>query len=478
MRLIFAASARTADNLAPTQERLINFVPVPAPQGALASIILRSSLGTREWANLSGPFLRAMGVVDGQLYAVSAGGLYRVPESGAAAYLGAVADDPDTSMAGNRGAVAVAAGGGYYLYEDGLTQPGDGRLSVVKSVAFLNQYTILSGEREIEWTEAGLPDDRNALYFATAEAKDDEIVRVMALDGFLYVFKRASLEIWGPSGSGTAAFRRQGTRNIGLLAYNLATVTPGGIFFIGSDKTARFLSGGDARQVSTPPVDDALARETPSHAFYYEDRGQRLCNVRFGGRPAWVYDAGTGRWHERSSGVSHGPWDIVASAWCYGQWLLGSRDGAIYKVGLTPVDATGPMRRTAVSQPLYAESERFTVNKLEILGRFGANYIEENAPNWITTEYGLPLVTSSGSYLLATDPQPVSKISAPARLWIRVSRDGGYTWGSPKIRDVGRLGDYDARATWRAMGQFRQCTVEINMTDPVDVPLLGEALVE
>lgn len=478
MRLILASSSADRDNLAPTSERLINFYPVPAPEGSIAAFSLRSVPGTRYWATLSDPFLRAMANVEGSLYAVSRGGLYRVSEAGLVSYLGEVTDAAETAMAGARDKVAIAAGGTYYLLNGGtLSQPGGGRLAQVNSVAFCNQYTVLFGSREIEWTEAGLPASRNALYFATAEAKDDLIVRGFEQDGFVWVMKQRSIEMWQASGSGSSAFSRAAVRNIGLKGYRLACSTPGGIFFIGSDNTARFLQGGEPRPVSTPPLDNALARETPTDVFYYEDRGHRNCVIRFDGRPAWVYDASMGRCHERALGAAHDPWDVSTSVECYGQWLLGSRLGKVYKTGLTPVDATGPMRRTAVSRPLYTEGNRFTVNKLEILGRFGANYLEEAAPNWLTNEYGLPLI-ADGEYLLASDQQAVSQISAPVRLWIRVSRDGGYTWSAPKVRDAGRQGDYEARATWRAMGQFRRFTCEVNMTDPVDVPILAEALVE
>jgi hypothetical protein len=336
----------------------------------------------------------------------------------------------------------------------------------------------LTGEREMEWTTAGLPGTRNALYFATAESKDDNLIRALASDGYIWNMKQTSLELWATAGTGTGAFARAGQRNIGLKAYNLACVTPGGIFFVGSDNTARFLQGGEPRHISTPAVDDALERETPTHCFYYEDRGHRLCAIRFAGRPAWVYDASMDKWHERSTGADHQPWDVIASAFAYGRWHLGSRLGRIYRVGLLPYDVTGTMRRTAVSQPLYAESERFTIKKLEVLGRFGSSYKEEAAPNWLTSELGIPLRDEDGGeILLAETQQPIQQISAPGRIWIRVSRDKGNTFGLPKVREIGRLGEYEARATWRSMGQFRHFTCEINITDLIDIPILGEALI-
>lgn len=485
MKLILAdKSAADPENLSPTAERLINVYPKPAPEGSQGMLILGSVPGTRDLATVPGPFLRAMKAVEGVLYAISAGALYRVGGGGTVSRLAAVTDDPDTAMSGHRSAVAISSGGNYSLWQSGaLTQPGAGRLTNVGSVAFLDQFTILSERdgREVEWTAVGQPQIRNGLYFGTAEGRDDQNVRIVESGGYFLVFKQTSTEVWGSTGRGGAsAFKRvQGAViETGLLDFNLVTETPGGLFLVGHDGVAYISNGGALSAVSTPAVNQAIKETKPSHCFYYEDRGHRFCVVRFSDRPAWVFDATMGRWHERSSGVNHGAWDVICAEHAYGGWHLGSRTGRIYRLGPAPFDAVSPMRRTIVSRSVYNDGARFVVPRLEILGRFGNYSLDETAPNWLTNEYGFPLVTENGEAILAEDQQPARTLKRPSRMWARFSKDQGHTWTRPKVRDIGKVGQYQARSVFNALGQFRNFTAEINLTDPVDVPLLSEANVE
>lgn len=477
MRLtLFAKSTWDRDNLAPTAERLINLYAYPAPEGALAPLVARAVPQTTEWVTLPGPFLRAVARVEERLYALCAGALYRIEENGSFALLAPIPDDTRSAMVGHRDAVTITADGKYYLWEDDdLSQPGSGRLEDIGSVAFLDQFTVLSerGGRELEWTEAGLPDDRNGLYFATAEARDDKIVRVMGSGAYLAVLKEHSTETWMTTNQGgsRAFVRAQGSVvDKGVRDFNLITVTPDAVFWVGEDNVAR-LGGGI---VSPPNVNQALERGTPTHCFYYEDRGHMFHVIRFADRPAWVYDSSTGFWHERSEGSDHGPWNVIAAVKCYGRWLLCDQSGRIMRLSNVP---TG-MRRTIVGRPLYSEGKPFSTSLMEVCGLYGTYSVTETGPNALTDEWGTMLGDEDGEVLVA-DETGSGTWERPGRLWARISRDGGHTYGLPKVKPIGQRGQYTARARWRALGQFQtSMTAEINITDPVDVPLLSEANVE
>lgn len=479
MKLTFVSkSGKNDTDRVVTTERLVNLYPVPAPEGALAPLVLRAVPGTLDFTTLP-LFFRAAANVSGTLYAIAGGGLYRITEAGIVSLIGAVPDDPYTSMVGHRSNVTISAGDAYLLYDGtSITQPGSGRIAEVGSVAFLDQFTLL-GERdgrELEWTEAGLPADRNALYFKTAEARDDKIVRILESGAYVWVFKERSTEIFGNTTlGGASAFRRvQGAvTDIGLKGFNLVTKTPLGMFGIGHDDVAYILAGDSFAPVSTPEVQQSIKTSAPTHCFYYEDRGVPFHVIRFADRPAWVLSGGD--WHERSSGIEHGPWDVVGAVHCYGQWHLFSRVGRVYRLGPTPVDATGPMRRTATSIPFYMEGKRFTVALLELLGQYGAKKLEETAPNWIIDEMGIVVRDQDDDYLTASSQQAVTTVERPGRVWIRVNRDG--IWGLPKIKDIAKVGE-NKTCRFRAMGRFRRMAVEVNMTDSEDFPLYSDANIE
>ena len=484
MRLIFAGkSARDATFPALTSERLVNLYAVPAPDGARAALMLRNVLGTRDFATLPGPFLRALGNCGGRIVAVSRGVVSAIAASGSVALLGAVSDDAQTSLVdAGAGKIAVCAGGAYHLWDGtSLTQPGGGRLTSIGSVAYSNSYLLMAqaGGTEIEWSAAGDPASRNALYFAKAAARGDRIVRLVAIGPYVWAMKERSIEVWALAGTGPGAWAPipGAVYEVGLRDFRLCAAMPEGMFFVGHDNVAYLATGGKPLAISTPPVAQALLDEAPTNCFYYADRGHRFCVIRFDGRPALCFDLDTALWHERAEGVGHTSWQAVASVDCYGQWHVGGRLGRLWRLGQTPVDASGVMVRRAVSRTLEPDN-RFTVARFEIFGSFGTAEIDENAPAWLLDEFGLPVTDSAGRPIHMEGPDPVTAWRRAPAGWLRFSRDGGLTWGAQKYRSFGRVGAYGTRCSLRAMGQFRTMTAEFSMSDPVVMPIFAEASIE
>jgi hypothetical protein len=67
-------------------------------------------------------------------------------------------------------------------------------------------------------------------------------------------------------------------------------------------------------------------------------------------------------------------------------------------------------------------------------------------------ERGIGLATGPGS-----DPE----------VMVRVSRDGGHTWGEPMRMGAGRMGEYTTRVIARRLGQARDTVFEVTVSDPV-----------
>jgi hypothetical protein len=73
-------------------------------------------------------------------------------------------------------------------------------------------------------------------------------------------------------------------------------------------------------------------------------------------------------------------------------------------------------------------------------------------------ERGVGTATGPGA-----DPQVV----------LRISRDGGETWGEPLTLPAGRQGDYLTRVVARRLGQARDTVFEVTVSDPVAWALVG-----
>lgn len=478
------AAKSTADraNLTPSSERLVNCYAYPAPEGAKAPLVIRAVPGLRDWCTVSPPFLRELTRVENSLYALANGGLYRISETGAASFLVAIPDDPNATMCGHRDKITITANGVYFVWDGTLSAPSGNAFSEFGSVIFLDQFTLFSerGGRRVGWSTVGDPETLNGLYFATAEARDDKIIRLVEFGGYFSVLKEHSVELWGSTGlGGSSAFRRidGAVLDRGIKSFRLVAKSPDMVVFVGEDDTVYQTTGAAPSPISPPNVNQALRDGEPTHCFYYEDRGHRFFVIRFHDRPSWVYDASMGYWHERAIGTDHKPWGAVSSALCYGQWHIGDRMGRVQRLGALPYDTTQPMRRMIRSRNLYVDGKRFTVPEIQVVGLFGNYDVEEVAPNWETDQNGFPIYDQDGFWLEAQEQGPVTTTRRPGRIEGRFSKDGGHTFGLPKVRNIGRVGQYRAEAKWHALGQFQDMVAELSLTDPVDVPLLSDAYV-
>ena len=444
-------SAQDADNIAANPSRIVNFYREPVIAGGKTRYALKSVLGQIQFASVDRLFVRAFGVIDGVAYLAAGGYLTRISASGVATDLGAIADSEETTISGNTGNVVVCAGGLYYVWNGTtLTQPTGAAFTDFGSLETIGGYTVLTERngRRIQWTDLVDPTTFDALNFATTEARDDDNLRAVAIAGNLWIFKTGSIEIYYVTGQGTSsAFGRVSgaVLDTGLKAFGLVTKFDGGAFFIGDDGIAYVTSGGALQPVSTPAVETAIAQGEPTECFFYEDEGHKFCVIRFHDRASWCYDLSTGEWHERASGTALEAWTVRATVKAYGKWLTAATGGQIGALGRYNTDFAATLRRTAVSRTLYIGGDRFRVTFLEVLMRLGKSFL------------GRP------------------DAARPARIFIRVSRDGGQTWGAEKWRDVSDQGQYSGTVRYRSLGQFRQMTVELNVTDPTELPIYCDA---
>ena len=431
-------------------ERLINLYPETMPEGSIARFALRAVPGTESFAALPGVFLRGLAEMDagedGRLiYAAIGGQAYSVDANAASIALGALPDSEDTSLAPHRGAMVYAAGGEYHVWDGAtLDEITPTAFTDVGSVEFLSGYTVYTerGGTRFAWSALADPKDLPALNVATAEARDDNLLRAVAVQGNLWLFKETSAEIWGLTGlAAENAFSRLpgGVREKGLKGYNLICKVPDGAFFVGNDNAAYLLSGDDFQPASRTPVERAIKDNQPTHCFYYEDAGHKFCVIRFRDRPAWVLDLATGFWHERASGDVQ-PWNATHSVRAYGRWRLGEVSGTISTSVDAARDAGGELIREVWSRPLFGDGRRFRVDKLEILGKVGQADIGR-----------APIVE------------------------VRLSRDGGVTYGTARNYSMGDLGRYDRRIVVRSGGMGRTLVAKLRITDPADLTIYSGA---
>ncbi len=53
------------------------------------------------------------------------------------------------------------------------------------------------------------------------------------------------------------------------------------------------------------------------------------------------------------------------------------------------------------------------------------------------------------------------------QVMLRLSRDGGHTWGDELWTSAGKIGEYQRRARYLRLGYARDWVAEITVTDPI-----------
>jgi hypothetical protein len=157
---------------------------------------------------------------------------------------------------------------------------------------------------------------------------------------------------------------------------------------------------------------------------------------------SWAVDGATGTWHQR------GYWNTTTGAYqawrpgfalaAFGRLLVGDRQtGSIYTLATdTFTDVDGALiRRVRQPPPLTFDGKRFTVDGLRVV-----------------MDVGVGLPTGQG-----IDPQAM----------LKVSRNGGKTFGNEHWTTLGALGTFNTRVLWSQLGQARSFVPQVVVSDPV-----------
>jgi len=459
------AGRRDADNSQADPSRLLNMYR----ENLGGKAVLKSVPGTETFCELGGVFMRAMAEISGQIYAANGGMLYRIDSTGAEYLTGEIISDAQTSISSNNGKVTVAAGGDLFVF-DGTTRtvPDTGAFTDIGSVSFIGQRTIVTERngRRVQWSGVADADTYDGLDFATAEQRDDVILRGAAIGGQYWVFKAESIEQWYLTGADNFITYRPGSLvDIGLKSFGLFCTVPNGGFIVGSDNIAYIISGGSMQPVSIRAVETELADSTADRCYYYEAEGHKFCVIRFTDRPAWVYDISMNEWHERSEGVDHDAWSAVDAVPAYGGYYIGTARGSVRKLIKEPIDADQPLFRRAVSSNLRNGGNFFSLDDVEFLGTIGQERVRIDLSGALDAGTGLALDAGDGNGLLITGVTGYRG----AEIILRLSKDRGETFGIEREKSLGDLGEYDRVLKYRAFGTMRNACIEVTVSDPVNV---------
>jgi hypothetical protein len=254
--------------------------------------------------------------------------------------------------------------------------------------------------------------------------------------------------------AGTAPFpfalHPSGSLRYGIAGAATPVVANGELVWIGRSDIGEGMVLRDAgfapERVSTFPIQRILqGYQSLENGIgdVYEDGGHIFVLFSIpGAETTWTFDVATGFWHERGTWISeNGAWQtwrprFHALAFGEHRWL-DAETGDLYRSSIdieTDVDDR-ELRRLRRAPAIQYENKRIFYGAFELLLDSGNGNVVDPGSN----------------------PQ----------VMMRLSNDGGRTWGPEVWRGSGAIGEYGKRVRWERGGMARQRVVEVSVSDPV-----------
>lgn len=448
----FIGGSSTPQSLIADAERTVNlYVEQMQSQAAANTAALFPAPGFRSWGSTgAGGAVGARGalVANGRLFFVIGNKFCEFSATAVCTVWGTVdADSNPAQLVYNGqvgGQVGIASGGSVYAFDlnsNSFTGPHFAAANITM-LAYADGYGLgfsittgkvfLSALNDLtSWTlgtffqRSKFPDPWQAMF-----VDPNGLIWLIGTETFevWYDANPASTQPWAPlSGlygrEGIASPFAYGVSNQGQLW--LAQSGPEGGLRVVSTR------GSVPQPVSTYAVNTALANYQRtsslggSEVLVYHDQGHTFGNLSIPQANAtWSLDQEQRQWAERGQWNSvRGDYDVWAPrvhAYCFGKHLVGDRStGTIWEMDIQYATDTNGLgiRRLRRTPALMQEHKRIPIDQLELLMDVG--------------------VAAQG-----IDPQVA----------MRVSGDGGRTWGNERRSGVGRIGNYRKRVYWTRLG--------------------------
>ena len=433
MRMQFGLSAFTRARGDLPDLPVVNMFAEQAPTEE-GGVVLQSRPGLVDRAADMGAgpvkaLFKADGVLDGALYGMSGANLYREAVS-----IGALDGSGFASMAGYEDYLFANSGASVWSY-DGVTLAAlsfpDGA-NVKKILVGASRLICLRADTQTFYWSTALSTTVGALDFAAAENQPDRLRDMLFIKDALILGGAETVEFWPNTNDAELPFQplegavwRVGVKNTGAMCLY-------GTTFAVVTSENRVVLGDQDNVVSTPGLEALIEASANAYLFPFLIDGSEMLCIRL--------DSGTWMFNRRSGTISTlETWE--GQGWtpsCFDGGVFGSSiDGATYSFS-AHLDEGGVMER-----------------------RFRAGF-PLNGGGIPIDSISLRCNVGQTTYLTGTYSNPAVEM--------RLSRDGGKTWGEWRGRTLGVQGDYRKTVRWNNCGMASHpgLLAEFRVTAPVD----------
>ena len=401
------------------------------------ALISRKGLGLLA-ENGSGPINGMFckpGTLSGDVFSISNTTLYRGTTS-----LGSVAAAGSgvARIAGGFGEMLLTRGSDLMRYNGtAISTPTFPDTADVRAVAFIGSLFVAvraDTSGKFYWSDPLDGSSWDALNFATAEREPDSLLDIEVLGDNIWLFGQQSIEAWAHTGDADLPFTRieQVAMDEGIFSTGCVVPADNSLFFV-SSKRLFYRLGEVPERVSDNGIEERLQASTTCRLFTSWYQGHEFIHIRLDDETL-NYDCSTREFCEFQTDG--------------GQWIA-SHAAMSGKVAYFGHSSTGELMGWDGWDDMGDEMERRLSFAQQLDGPAFLDVIRVWANAGATD-----LLEGQGS-------EPVIEL--------RLSDDGGRTWGEWMDEDLGAQGEYRHVPEWRALGMadFPGVLGEIRVTDPV-----------
>jgi hypothetical protein len=282
-----------------------------------------------------------------------------------------------------------------------------------------------------------------ALDYATAESSPDHLVRVVNYHGQPVLMGTRTIEYWqNVGGAGFPyALVPNATQQSGLAARWSVGNFMGTVAFLAQSNSGQvfvaILEGFNVKRISTFELDHVIngyVQNGSATGFGYMLGGHSMYQLNFpNAGKSWLYDGSTRYWSELRYGTDGRHRAEMALDINGTLYVSDYSNGKIYRMG-----------------------NYYTDNGDEIITVLRGRHIAKQKKNLrvASLEIGIEPAT--------TTDQTADPVAA-----LRISKDGGHTFGTQTFAKLGKVGEYLTRCIWRRLGIGRDFVPEITISEPI-----------
>lgn len=342
-----------------------------------------------------------------------------------------------------------------------ITDP-DLPANVIDVVILAGRFIYICPGQAFYWSDIGDATSIDGLAFASVESDPDALQGAIVVNDSIYFLGAKTIERWVPSSDPDAPYQRivSGGYSRGCATIT-ATVTFDNTFvWIGEDRIV-YRAGNIPERISNTSIEEklrAVADMSLITAYRLVQDGHVLYVLNIPDQETVVYDALSKTW---STWESYGRTTFRGRcADAFNDIFFGGLNGAKFLVG---DDETG---QVWLMDPDQSFDETTTA-----MTRVVSGVLKLPAGVQPLKNIMLQCVRGVGNF---TDP------GLDPQVEMRLSKDGGRTWGEWAARSLGKLGEYGKKAIWRGLGQVRSpgLGVEFRCTDSVKFTVEGAVINE